>query len=1022
MEESANFKTISDIIKNQFKASGYLKQIESFSDSPNNFTKNINEEDSIDLNLPHYWQFTQNLLKKDWNELTPWFDLYKESFFNTNRVVDHETFDHPIACINAVAAHNANPIEAMKKLYDQNNQLDKLSFVDPERVQCFILVHDARLGNFEKTQEIYTQLKKNHGNNCYLLVINSRPPTSDFSEVEPNVEDIWSKTKLNLSTSNYNNTGSCGQYLSIDDVESIQNLIKKIVIEVVLPAMERKMHFLNEQVASSRRGFTGRLFSASRRYFGTNKSLSPTSSSTGGSGQTSPNLGLGSPTFTQYQHTSSEAQLRKLADIAFMLRDYEFSRNTYETVKKDFQADNSWRFYASAQEMIGLCLLFSEVSGARLDVERYYDKPIHYYLSLKMPVWASRCALLYHAMFKYHHRYRDIPLLLVRLTGEDSDIQSALFLEQAAFGYLKTQPNRIRKFAFHLILAGHNFNKCNQREHAYRCYKIASKIFCNKEEIINNDSNNKLKKWNLIEDHINFSLGRQSLHLGELKQAIIYFSSLLMDSNHSNIIQAGYMKELIYIYKSYLSSTNHELLLEKDYSLSIPEIDLNTINIQYNIKDEEIESMTNNDLTSFNKMEKEAIINFKKSNVSNGIIMEHTSKYDQFQSFCVDESFLIQITVYNPLKIPINLSNIQLDYIYPDDSCKEGLEIFTSEEVTIEPLTSVIVTLNIHPKREGLISINGIYYTLNQVILLYKSFYQKGKRLNTTVIQRKGNHYDEDKKFKIFITKRLPKLEIEFLEIPEAILSGEIINKKLKVKNVGFEKLDILKVKCSNPTFFTFGNTKENEYQLQHSEWIDNNIQDLSELNIITENEEGILPNQEIEIPLFIRGDRIGNHKFNFLFKYGVKNMKELSIECRILKKNISFIVQPSLKINAFTRPSSKNLDSFLLGIEVENVQAFNSFTINQITSISNHWQILKLDNNEDRQIIENMIQPRQSTFIYYLITRIENQNEIDNLDSPENQMATSLQALTLGLKQFDLYNDLKLNFTNLNMNIEYRI
>jgi len=46
--------------------------------------------------------------------------------------------------------------------------------------------------------------------------------------------------------------------------------------------------------------------------------------------------------------------------------------------------------------------------------------------------------------------------------GQESDLRSALLLEQAAHCFIKMRTPMIRKYAFHMILAGHRFNKAWQ--------------------------------------------------------------------------------------------------------------------------------------------------------------------------------------------------------------------------------------------------------------------------------------------------------------------------------------------------------------------------------------------------------------------------------------------------------------------------------------------------------------------------------------------------------------------------------
>jgi trafficking protein particle complex subunit 8 len=58
-----------------------------------------------------------------------------------------------------------------------------------------------------------------------------------------------------------------------------------------------------------------------------------------------------------YRPDSPEAQIRKLADYAFMLRDFKLAYNTYELGRSDFQSDKAWRHYAGANEMAALSAL-----------------------------------------------------------------------------------------------------------------------------------------------------------------------------------------------------------------------------------------------------------------------------------------------------------------------------------------------------------------------------------------------------------------------------------------------------------------------------------------------------------------------------------------------------------------------------------------------------------------------------------------------------------------------------------------
>lgn len=81
-------------------------------------------------------------------------------------------------------------------------------------------------------------------------------------------------------------------------------------------------------------------------------------------------------------------------------------------------------------------------------------------------------------MFADRFMYGEAAKQLIRMASEDSDLRSALLLEQASYCFLySTKPKMYRKYAFHMVLAGHRFSKGGQKKHALRCYKQAFQVF-----------------------------------------------------------------------------------------------------------------------------------------------------------------------------------------------------------------------------------------------------------------------------------------------------------------------------------------------------------------------------------------------------------------------------------------------------------------------------------------------------------------------------------------------------------------
>lgn len=95
----------------------------------------------------------------------------------------------------------------------------------------------------------------------------------------------------------------------------------------------------------------------------------------------------------------------------------------------------------------------------------------------------------------------------------------------------------------------------------------------------------------------------------------------------------------------------------------------------------------------------------------------------------------------------------------------------------------------------------------------------------------------------------------------------------------------------------------------------------------------------------------------------------------RTLRYTVHVQVLPSLKINAFTRPSTTAVNEYILGIEIENLQTVANFDVTQLTATSPIWSItpLSIDLSSEEDILaKTVIPPRQTTFAYYKIRKSE--------------------------------------------------
>ena len=104
--------------------------------------------------------------------------------------------------------------------------------------------------------------------------------------------------------------------------------------------------------------------------------------------------------------------MRRLADYSFMLRDYKFALIIYDLVKKDFQGDKAYRYYAGVQQMIGLCSILAE---DRKDAESLFDSAVSTFLDQQCLDDAVVTAIKFHNVYVQVQNYREAVRVLLRI-------------------------------------------------------------------------------------------------------------------------------------------------------------------------------------------------------------------------------------------------------------------------------------------------------------------------------------------------------------------------------------------------------------------------------------------------------------------------------------------------------------------------------------------------------------------------------------------------------------------------------
>ena len=337
-------------------------------------------ENLIDRHLAHAEEYppseaddylTSKDTKSNVDIPSPFYNLYLRRLLSGLPLAPHETFSHPVACIIAISSRNKSPIETLRNLYDESSHGDKRLplWVNNDYLRYYVLVHDEERDDITKSITLFEQMKRHFGLHCHLLRLrSSHCVASDDDSVQlPRPEWLAAPEEIIEIQKRELQEDMDDSYPCIyeSDTTAIKTFIREMVTQSVVPSMERNVATWNDQVASRRRGMAGRFLKISKwtGFGSSSRSSSSNSTPTGSNSNYDSIQGF-------YRPDAPEALMRKLADYAFMLRDWKLAQSTYELLRSDYNNDKAWRYHAATNEMAAIStLLVPTIMSSKLRQE-----------------------------------------------------------------------------------------------------------------------------------------------------------------------------------------------------------------------------------------------------------------------------------------------------------------------------------------------------------------------------------------------------------------------------------------------------------------------------------------------------------------------------------------------------------------------------------------------------------------------------------------------------------------------------
>ncbi|KAJ2592145.1 hypothetical protein EV177_008774, partial [Coemansia sp. RSA 1804] len=748
----------------------------------------------------------------------PWYTAFRHDWVDATRASEHEAFQHPVACVLAVSGSEPDPVGSLRELQRHAvvGRVQAASFTGPSLLFYYVLVHDERdTAILQTVDATFDQVRRTFGQNCTLLRVNSNTDLlgTDSSDRD-RVSGVWSGY---YDHHHHRRPGAqpldpvpadraFGTMMTMRDVAALRDAVKQMMARSVVPHMQYMVRVLSDKTANQRRGITGRLFSAGRRYFGATTKTSSTARGVDGD--------------VYFAYDSAEAMLRKLADYSFMLKDYKFAQSVYQVARRDFQAEKTWKCYAGAQEMVGVSKLMLEIHASKAEFDSNFDDAIAMYLyksQTQQPFLAVRCIVVYYELLKHHRLYSYAPDALLRVPGTVAPL-FALMNEQAALAFLKASPRpEMRKFSFYAMVAAQAYQGAGIPELSYRCLRaVHAMLGASAREAGGNTGDSETRdpaggeasergadayaalcsRWTSIDSHVNHELGRQCMGAQRYDEALMYLMALMGSDRVPPKLQAKYLQELLQLFlessEAAAKGAGDGGLASRPVELSVPAIDPRQARI---IMSPDLEG-------------DDVLLAWTRSGAAPA--QPDGSPDDSLGGRCcsVGEAVAVLLVVSNPLGVGVTLNRFTLECRF-DAAGEAGesdggapYEVSTVESVALEGGQVAMVTVQITPRRAGALAIVGATFLLCDILPTRRPLRLPGRRLNDTKEQRLAATYAPDTALGFRIDPQVPHLQMALRGFPDTLMSGSMCQASAVVTNCGTRPCRSMALWLSHPSFF----------------------------------------------------------------------------------------------------------------------------------------------------------------------------------------------------------------------------
>ncbi len=764
-----------------------------------------------------------------------YFEAYREALFRMLRFQVHETQDDPLVCL-FVLHTDLIPGYAWKQALQELE--DGLT---PKMKSCLAsgaaVRHVVFVGGLEAHQE-------------ELRGIGNTLKASSKYQL-PLAIDLREQTDAGGSAAGATGTGGVAPATAHDGAFHVASFVEVLCSACLLPHIESRIQDLEVVISASRRGLKNQLKSFLFR-----KTPSDPSTATGdggvgpGRGDKAPEL---SRTFCSLRVDSVEAAMRSQSDLLMLVGDYATAISTLKLLSSDLKSDKLDLHYASSQEALSMATMFGggSVSASIMYMKEAFlrysgiveaERGLSRYLAA---MYCTRVALQWVDLLSSLNRTSDASWIAMRAHFHESNARAAFLLEYAAHFLLLQRPAKERKCAFYLVLAALRYGQAHENSLAFVAHQKAIGML-------------QGKGWDVLEEHVHEALGHECSARGHDPEALEHAVSMIKCFSLPSQLQAAHMAHVLDVYAKVAEAGGGPGGIPAPVHLGAPALDTSHASV---ICAGSHDYYDDNSRKTSKRVWKDMELDFPrtKSMAAHG---RHKSGIPGRGLACVGEDILVKIPIFNPLKIALDMADIELicdvhDAIGWADECQPDNDqpsVSTADQLTLSktsmflgPGEEDVLELRCRPENPASLSILGVRWTLGGVLCEAKFEPQVSKwALDPELRPSRGGPVEVE------IMPPMPRLSIAVSPDMrlDRMLVGEVVRCEFTLSNTG--STDLYKIECVvSSNVFLEGTEQRGEAEA--CRWFG----DLS-----------IAVGQSRKINVFLRPEHAGHQDFHIVWRY----------------------------------------------------------------------------------------------------------------------------------------------------------